>query len=156
MTSHPAPIFRRAREADLPELVRMLSIDAIRERAEVVGATLDPAYLAAFRELDADPNQTLLVAELEGRVVGTLQLTFIRHLMYQGGLIAQIEAVRIDAPLRGRGLGEQMMKHAIDEARRRGAARVQLTTNKQRKDAHRFYERLGFVASHEGMKLYLG
>jgi GNAT superfamily N-acetyltransferase len=150
------PIFRRATRADLPSLVRMLSVDAIRERAEVVGDTLDPAYVAAFEEIDRDPNQLLLAAELDARVVGTLQLTFIRHLMYQGGLIAQIEAVRIDESLRGRGFGAKMMQHAIDEARRRGAARVQLTTNKQREAAHRFYLRLGFIASHEGMKLYLG
>jgi GNAT superfamily N-acetyltransferase len=150
------PIFRRARVSDLMALVRMLSVDAIRERAEVVGETLDPAYLAAFAEIDRDPNQQLLVAELDGRVVGTLQLTFIRHLMYQGGLIAQIEAVRVDESLRGLGIGAKLMTHAIDEARRRGAVRVQLTTNKQREAAHRFYRRLGFVASHEGMKLYLG
>ncbi|MGE5049047.1 MAG: GNAT family N-acetyltransferase, partial [Deltaproteobacteria bacterium] len=90
-----------------------------------------------------------------GRLAGTFMLTFIRHLLRRGGLVAQIEAVRIDARLRGRGHGAEMMRWIIDESRRRGCTRIQLTTNKSRKAAHRFYARLGFVASHEGMKLDL-
>ena len=90
-----------------------------------------------------------------GRIAGTFMLTFLRHLMRRGSLVAQIEAVRIDAPLRGRGLGAEMMRWAIDEARRRGCSHLQLTSNLVRKDAHRFYERLGFRGSHLGMKLLL-
>jgi GNAT superfamily N-acetyltransferase len=160
-TRYHAPVtpictIRRARVDDLPDVVRMLSDDALREKSEHVGPPLAPEYLAAFASMERDPNNSLMVAELLGRVVGTFQLTIIQHLMYRGGLVAQIEAVRIDRPLRRRGIGEQMMRWAIDEARRRRCARVQLTTNKQRLEAHRFYARLGFVATHEGMKLYLG
>lgn len=147
-------LIRPARLEDLPEVIRLLSADAIRERAEDL-SSLAP-YRAAFENIERDPNNGIYVATREDRVVGTFQLTFIRHLMYQGGLVAQIESVRVDAALRSRGIGAQMMNWAIDEARRRGCARVQLTTNKQRSDAHRFYERLGFVRSHEGMKLFLG
>jgi GNAT superfamily N-acetyltransferase len=105
--------------------------------------------------MQASRTNVTYVAELDGRVVGTFMLTCIRHLLRQGSLIAQIEAVRVDAPMRGRGLGAEMMRWAIEEARRRGCSRVQLTTNNVRKDAHRFYERLGFRATHLGMKLPL-
>lgn len=130
--------------------------DALREKSEDLGPPLPRAYLDAFEAMDRDPDNTLLVAEQDGRVVGTFQLTIIQHLMYRGGRIAQIEAVRVDAPLRGQGIGESMMRWAIEEARKRGCVRVQLTSNKQRLAAHRFYARLGFAASHEGFKLFLG
>ena len=156
MTDDPtATVIRPARIDDLPAILDMLSRDSLRERSEDPGPPIPKAYLDAFAELTRDPNNQLLVAELAGRVVGTFQLTFIRHLMYRGALMAQIEAVRVDTALRSRGIGARMMTWAIDEARRRGAARIQLTTNKERKAAHRFYARLGFVASHEGMKLSL-
>jgi GNAT superfamily N-acetyltransferase len=147
--------FRRAHEQDLPVLVAMLAVDALREQPEIVGETLDPVYVEAFRAIDADPSQELIVAELDGRVVGTCQLSFIRYLLYRGGLVGMIESVRVDGSLRNRGIGAAMMRDAIERARARGCARVQLTTNKKREAAHRFYRRLGFVASHEGMKLYL-
>ena len=97
----------------------------------------------------------LIVAEENDRVIGTLQLTFLRYLLYGGARVALVESVQVAASERSRGVGAAMMRFAIDEARRRGCHRVQLTSNEARKDAHRFYERLGFVASHEGFKLYL-
>jgi len=147
---------RRARTEDLPDIVRMLRDDALREKSEDLGPPLPQEYLDAFASMDRDENNRLMVAEVEGRVAGTFQLTIIQHLMYRGGRIAQIEAVRVDRPLRGHGIGERMMLWAIDDARARGCARVQLTTNKERTDAHRFYERLGFKPTHVGMKLFLG
>lgn len=144
---------RRARAADVPALVPLLIADAIRDLDEAPADS--PIYADAFARIDADPQQLLLVGERDGRIVATLQLTFLQYLMHKGRQIALVEAVRVARSERNAGLGAQLMRYAIDEARRRGCARVQLTTNKQRKDAHRFYERLGFVASHEGMKLLL-
>ncbi|HKD89893.1 MAG TPA: GNAT family N-acetyltransferase, partial [Streptosporangiaceae bacterium] len=105
--------------------------------------------------IDADPAHTLVVAEQAGEIVGTMQLSFLPGLARRGALRAQIEAVRVAESNQGSGLGSAMIGWAIDEARRRGCALVQLTTDKSRRDAHRFYQRLGFVASHEGMKLAL-
>ena len=105
--------------------------------------------------MQASEENGTYVAEVDGRLVGTFMLTFIRHLLRRGSLVAQVEAVRVDAPLRGHGHGAAMMRWVIDESRRRGCSRIQLTSNKSRKAAHRFYARLGFHASHEGMKLDL-
>lgn len=146
-------MIRRARAADVPALVPLLIEDAIRVLDE--STPEDPIYAAAFARIDADPAQLLLVAEKDGRIVATLQLTFLQYLMHRGRQICLVEAVRVARAERNQKLGERLMRFAIDEAKRRGCARVQLTTNKQRKDAHRFYERLGFVPSHEGMKLVL-
>ena len=120
----------------------------------------DPAHeairdLARARLAAADPNQLLIVAVFDGRIIGTLQLSFIPGLARRGALRGQIEAVRIAADYRNVGLGRQMMDWAIAKCRSRGCALVQLTTDKSRPDAHRFYERLGFKASHEGYKLAL-
>lgn len=151
-------VIRAARRADLPAVVALIAADAIREVAEDVGTgeEVAPEYVAAFEEITADPQALLLVGELDGRVVATCQVNFQRHLIYHGGLIAQVESVRTAADLRGRGIGTALMEWVIAEARRRGAVRLQLTSNAARVAAHRFYERLGFVASHVGMKLYLG
>ena len=146
-------ILRKARSADVPALVSLLIEDAIRMLDEA--APDDPLYQRAFEAVETDPNQWLRVAERDEEVVGTLQVTFLQYLVHRGRPVALIEAVRVKASLRGKGIGARLVKAAIDEAKRRGCARVQLTTNKQRIDAHRFYERLGFVASHEGMKLPL-
>ena len=113
------------------------------------------AYEEAFLAIDADPAHLLLVAEAGGEVIGTMQLSYLPGLARRGALRAQIEAVRVAGGARGSGLGAAMMTWAIEAARRRGCALVQLTTDKSRTDAHRLYERLGFVASHEGMKLAL-
>jgi len=116
---------------------------------------LPRVYHDAFARIDADPNQLLVVGEIDGRIVASLQLTFIPGIAHQGAWRAQVEAVRVARALRGRRIGEAMMRHVIALARERGCDRMQLTTNKARDDAHRFYRRLGFVASHEGMKLWL-
>ena len=144
---------RRATVADLPEILRLLLDDRATPSNELGPEA--PCYVEALREIQASDANGIYVAEAEGRLVGTFMLTFIRHLMRQGTLVAQVEEVRVDRPLRNRGYGAEMMHWAIEEARRRDCSRVQLTTNKSRKDAHRFYARLGFRASHEGMKLEL-
>jgi GNAT superfamily N-acetyltransferase len=145
-------VLRRVTEADLPEVVRLLADDPLGRDRE----TADPApYRRAFALIDADPAQLLVVAVDGADVVGTMQLSFIPGLSRQGALRAQVEAVRVRAGDRNRGLGAAMIGWAVEEARRRGCALVELTTDKSREDAHRFYERLGFVASHQGMKLLL-
>jgi GNAT superfamily N-acetyltransferase len=148
-------LFRPARAEDLPAIVALLAEDVLGATREAPGPTLDPAYSAAFEAIAADPNQLLAVAELAGEVVGTLQLSFIPGLARRGALRGQIEAVRVAARHRGAGLGEAMLGWAIAACRARGCALVQLTSDKARSDAHRFYERLGFRATHEGYKLAL-
>jgi GNAT superfamily N-acetyltransferase len=153
----PAPvILRRARAEDVAAIVALLAADQLGVTRDGVRDAEDLAvYQAAFRAIDADPAHVLVVAEAGAEVVGTMQLSFLPGLARRGALRAQIEAVRIVSSLRGNGLGAAMMEWAIGEARRRGCALVQLTTDKSRNSAHRFYERLGFVPSHEGMKLTL-
>jgi len=146
---------RRATRADVPAIVAMLADDHLGATREVAGTNVPASYLDAFEAIDADPHQELVVAELDGEAVGTMQLTFIPYLTYRGGWRAQIEAVRIASTRRGDGLGHEFFAWAINRARLRGCHLVQLTTDKRRGDAHRFYEALGFVASHEGMKLDL-
>jgi len=146
---------RRATAADLPAIVGLLADDAlgaIRERPEL---PLDGRYLEAFAAIDADPRQLLMVATLAGDIVGCLQLSFIPGLSRLGSQRALIEGVRVAAEMRGRGIGEDMILWAKGEALRRHCHILQLTTDRSREDAHRFYERLGFVASHVGMKLDL-
>jgi GNAT superfamily N-acetyltransferase len=147
---------RDATRADVPAIVRMLADDALGRGREMLSDPLPPSYYAAFDALAADRNNRLMIAEQDGAIVGTFQLTFISGLSRQGARRALIEAVRVARERRGSGLGEQMIRAAIAIARKEGCALMQLTTDKSRKDAHRFYERLGFVASHEGMKLELG
>ena len=145
-------VLRRAAAADLPAIVALLTDDPLGATREVAG----PApYERAFAAVDADPAHLLVVADDAGEVVGTLQLSFLPGLSRGGALRAQVEAVRVHADSRGVGLGQALLTWAVDEARRRGCALVQLTTDKSRRDAHRFYDRLGFVASHEGYKLQL-
>jgi len=136
-------ILRRAERGDL---------DAVLGLYEAPG---QGDHAAAFEEIARDPRQMLVVVEANDRVIGTLQITFLRHLHYGGGRVALIESVHVAEKERNRGVGAAMMRFAIDEAKKRGCHRVQLTSNKARKDAHRFYERLGFTASHEGFKLFL-
>jgi GNAT superfamily N-acetyltransferase len=145
---------RLAREADVPAIVGLFADDDAGRRNAAHG-TLGPAQIAAFREIEPDPNNAVYVAELAGKVVGTFQLTFIRQLSNGGCLVAQVESVHVHSSVRSRGVGAQMMAAAIAEAKRRGALRIQLTSNLRRGRAHAFYERLGFEFSHKGMKLYL-
>ncbi|MFD5828166.1 GNAT family N-acetyltransferase [Lentzea sp. NPDC060358] len=144
---------RKAAAADVDAIVAMLADDPLGAAREKPG---DPAYLRAFEVVDADPHQYLAVAEDEsGEVVGTLQLTFTSGLSRLGMTRATVEAVRVRSDQRGNGLGERLVTWAVGEARDRGCGLVQLTTDASRTDAHRFYERLGFTASHVGMKLPL-
>jgi GNAT superfamily N-acetyltransferase len=153
MPSRPKPTIRDAGPADLPAVVALLTDDVLGRAREA--AVADPAYGSALAAIAADPNNRFLVAEVGGRVVGCFQLTFIPGLGRGGAWRAQIESVRTAADMRGHGIGAAMMRWAIDQARERGCALVQLTTDKRRRDAHRFYGRLGFTPSHEGMKLTL-
>jgi GNAT superfamily N-acetyltransferase len=146
-------LFRAAVVADVPAIVALLAADSLGTGRETPD-DLEP-YLAAFDRLAADPNQHLLVAERKGEVVGTLQLTVIPGLSRAGATRTVVEAVRVRSTERGLGLGTLLMEHAIEESRRLGANLVQLTSDASRVDAHRFYERLGFTASHVGFKLAL-
>jgi GNAT superfamily N-acetyltransferase len=144
---------RPATRADVGAIVAMLADDPLgaeRESPE----DLAP-YLAAFAVIDADPHQVLVVADRDGAVVGTAQLSLLAGLSRRGATRAQIEAVRVSSTERGSGLGTTLIEWAIEEARARGCALVQLTSDKSRLDAHRFYLRLGFEATHEGFKLML-
>ncbi|HJQ59245.1 MAG TPA: GNAT family N-acetyltransferase [Vineibacter sp.] len=147
--------FRPAREADLAAIVGLLADDELGQGREDPRLPLAAAYHDAFRAIAADPYQLLAVATRGNEVIGTLQLTFIPGIARMGTWRGQIEAVRIAAQHRGSGLGERMFAWAIAQCRARGCGLVQLTTDRTRPDAHRFYEKLGFVASHVGYKLQL-
>jgi GNAT superfamily N-acetyltransferase len=146
-------IFRQARRDDVPAIVAMLADDPLGATRE--GDPGDERYLKAFDRIDANPSDELIVAEHEGKVVGTMQLTYLAGLSRLGAERCLIEAVRVSATTRGQGLGRKMITWAVDRARARGCAVVQLTSDKTRTDAHRFYDSLGFTASHEGYKLSL-
>ncbi|OKI65974.1 GNAT family N-acetyltransferase [Micromonospora sp. CB01531] len=146
-------IFREAVRADLPAIIALLADDVLGKARDFT--EVDDAYEKAFADIAADPRNHLVVAEAGGELVGCMQITYIPGLGRHGAERSLIESVRVRSDLRGRGLGRQLMTWAIDQARARGCALVQLTTDKTRADAHRFYRNLGFVASHEGMKLAL-
>lgn len=153
----PDPIrIREARADDLAAMVALLADDPLGATREDASDPLAPAYDDAFRAIDADPNQALLVADDGTTVVGLLQLTFIPSLTYRGSWRAQIEGVRIARSMRSSGLGRRLVTHAVELAEARGCRLVQLTTDRKRPRALAFYESLGFVASHEGLKLHLG
>jgi GNAT superfamily N-acetyltransferase len=144
---------RRARRQDVAAIVRLLADDVLGAGRETAG---DSAYEAAFDEIDADPHQYLAVINVaQGEIVGTFQLTLIPGLARGGSKRLQIEAVRLASSTRGGGLGAAMFAWAHDYGRQHGCALAQLTTDKERTDAHRFYERLGYTATHEGYKLPL-
>ncbi|MFF8101082.1 GNAT family N-acetyltransferase [Streptomyces sp. NPDC014986] len=147
------PEVRAAAAEDVPAIVGMLADDPLGAQRESPN-DLNP-YLTALERLSADPNQHLVVAVHEGRVVGTLQLTIIPGLSRRGSTRSIIEGVRVHADERGGGLGGRLIQWAIDASRREGCQLVQLTSDISRTDAHRFYERLGFTASHVGFKLAL-
>lgn len=147
--------FRSAARDDLETIVELLASDPLGARRERSVGPLPASYERAFAAIEADPHNELLVAELDGEVVGVLQLTLIPNLTYEGGWRAQIEGVRVAATGRGRGIGRAMIEKAIERAVGAGCRLVQLTTDKRRPEAVRFYESLGFQATHEGMKLWL-
>lgn len=147
--------FRKAVRGDVPFIVQLLADDKLGQLREDYQDPLPEKYYSAFEQIDADPNQELIVIEnRDGEVIGTLQLSFIQYLTYQGGIRAQIEAVRVREDLRGDGIGQKLFEWAIDRAKDRNAHLLQLTTDKKRPEAIRFYEKLGFKASHEGMKIH--
>jgi GNAT superfamily N-acetyltransferase len=147
---------RRALRNDVPALVAMLANDKLGMLREDYQEPLAQKYYDAFENIDSDSNQQLIVIENErGKVIGTLQLSFIQYLTYQGGKRAQIEAVRVHEDYRNKGIGKQLLEWAINEAKTNKAHVVQLTTDKNRPEALQFYESLGFKASHEGFKLHL-
>ncbi|MCK8782007.1 GNAT family N-acetyltransferase [Rhizobium sp. NTR19] len=146
-------LFRKARSEELPAIVRLLADDALGQAREVVSDPVDPRYVQAFAAIDADPNQLLAVAvDPKDEVVGCLQLTFIPGLSRTGMWRGQIESVRIAASQRGSGMGSAFIEWAVERAAERGCKLVQLTSDKSRPDAIRFYGKLGFTASHEGLK----
>ena len=147
--------FRRATADDVPAIIGLLADDELGRQREDPSLPLDVRYTDAFAAIDRDPNQLLAVVERSGAVIGCLQLTFIPGLSRRGMWRGQIESVRIASNERGGGIGRAVFEWAIGECRRRNCELVQLTTDKRRPDALRFYEALGFVASHEGMKLSL-
>ncbi|MBP0459445.1 GNAT family N-acetyltransferase [Streptomyces montanisoli] len=146
-------VIRRTTQNDIPAVVAMLADDALGAQRESPD-NLAP-YEKAFQRVGADPNQHLMVAARGDRIVGTLQLSIVHGLSRQGATRAIIEGVRVHADERGSGLGTRFITWAIEEARRRGCQVVQLTSDATRTDAHRFYERLGFTASHLGFKMAL-
>lgn len=147
--------FRTALMTDLPAIIALLADDQLGAAREELRDPLPQSYRDAFNAITTDPRQTLIVGEDAGIIVACLQLTFIPGLSHKGAWRAQIESVRVSAARRGHGIGDALMRYALDLARRQGCRTAQLTTDKTRNDAHRFYSRLGFVASHEGMKLKL-
>lgn len=151
----PQVQFRSARPGDLSSIVEMLADDPLGAQRECFEMPVPQCYHDAFAAIDGDPNNELVLATLDGRIVGVMQLTFIPYLTYQGGWRALIEGVRVAASSRSMGIGRELLQWAIQRARERGCHMLQLTTDKTRPDALRFYESLGFVASHEGMKLHL-
>ena len=148
-------IFRQARREDLEKIVSILADDELGQTREDPSLPLAAEYLSAFKAIDTDAKQLLAVIEIDGEVAGTLQLTCLPGLSRFGSWRGQIEAVRIARDHRGGGLGHRVFAWAIDQCRKRGCRLVQLTTDKSRPDAFRFYEQLGFTASHEGFKLQL-
>ncbi|MEN8236756.1 MAG: GNAT family N-acetyltransferase [Pseudomonadota bacterium] len=148
-------IFRRAEIADLPAIIGLLCQDELGSNRESQGTSSYPLYEKAFKQISKDPNQYLLVAENNDAIVGTCHLTFMPSLTFKGSMRMNIEAVRVHADWRGKGLGEKMLQHAVNMAKERECKIVQLATNKQRHLAQSFYEKLGFQATHVGMKLCL-
>ena len=147
---------RKAKESDVSAIVALLANDKLGKLRENYKEPLPQKYYDAFEAINRDQNQELIVVENETeQVISTMQLSFIPYLTYQGGVRAQIEAVRVHEDYRNKGIGQQLFEWAIQRAKKNGAHVVQLTTDKKRPDALKFYEKLGFTASHEGMKLHL-
>jgi len=149
-------IIRKAERDDVHFIVQMLANDELGKLREDFQEPLPEKYYSAFEHIDNDPNQELVVIVNDNnRVIGTLQLSFIQYLTYQGGIRAQIEAVRVHEDYRSEGIGKDLFLWAIERSKEKGAHVVQLTTDKKRPDALKFYKSLGFTDSHEGMKLHI-
>ena len=147
--------FRLATQEDLLEIIAMLADDTLGAGREKPATEVSDKYIQAFQKIQSDPNQELTIVEMNGDKVATFQMTFIQYLTYEGGLRAQIEAVRTNSRYRGQGIGTRVFEYAINRAKEKGCHMVQLTSDKKRPDAIRFYESIGFISTHEGMKLKL-
>jgi GNAT superfamily N-acetyltransferase len=147
--------FRPATTNDIIDIVRMLSEDILGATREKNEKTVSKKYSKAFEIILKDPNQELTIVEMNSEKVGTYQLSFIQYMTHQGGLTAQVEAVRINSKFRGQGIGKKVFAYIIDRARQKGCIMLQLTSDKKRPDAISFYETIGFEATHEGMKFKL-
>ncbi len=152
---HTPVAIRPAKRGDLADIVRLFAADDLHLAQNPDSSAVTDGHVAAFSAIAANPDNQVYVAEVAGHIVGTFQLTFIRQLSYGGCLVAQVESVFVDPGARSTGVGASMMQFARAVAERRGALRLQLTSNLKRERAHRFYERLGYRATHKGMKLYL-
>jgi ribosomal protein S18 acetylase RimI-like enzyme len=148
-------IIRKAIEKDLPSIVKLLANDPLGKKRENYQEPLPVSYRKAFSEINADNNNLLMVVEEKDTIIGILQLTFIPYLTYQGGKRALIESVRIDESYRVKGVGKKLIEWAIAKSREQNCHMVQLTTDKTRPEALEFYRKLGFIDSHEGLKLHL-
>ena len=148
-------IFRTAERRDVPEIVRLIADDALANGGDSYGEPLAQDYWDAFDRMAAQPGNRIVLAEQDGRLIGCFQFTVVHGLSRRGAARATIESVKVASDQRGQGIGSAMMRHAIELARTEGCALVQLTTQTRRADAHRLYERLGFQATHLGMKLAL-
>jgi len=147
--------FRIATEHDVDTIVKMLANDPLGSKRERYEQPLPESYIQAFQAISSDPNNELIVACHNNEVIGVQQITFTPYLTHQGGWRATIEGVRTLSTERGKGIGSELIRYAIQRAKERGCHLIQLTTDKQREDALRFYERLGFQATHEGLKMKL-
>jgi GNAT superfamily N-acetyltransferase len=145
--------FRLAKKDDISDIVRMLSDDNLGATREKFEPIISDNYLKAFENISKDQNQELTIVEMNGEKVATYQLTFIQYLTHQGGLRAQVEAVRTNSNYRGQGIGTKIFEYIINRAKLKGCNMIQLTSDKQRPEAIKFYETIGFIATHEGMKL---
>ena len=148
-------IYRAATPADLPFIISLVVEDSVVPTNDSVADAMHPDYVAALAEITADPHQEMIVVERDGEPVGCFQLSYIPGLMRHGMRRGQIELVHVAEVQRNLGIGSDMMRWAIERCRQNGCGLVQLTSNKKRADAHRFYVRLGFQQSHEGFKYYL-
>ncbi|WP_256006862.1 GNAT family N-acetyltransferase [Pedobacter deserti] len=147
--------FRKATLKDLPDLAKMLADDELGAIREDVGEVLSERYIGAFEAINTNSTHELMIVEMEGYIVGTFQLSFLQYLTHQGGLRAQIEGVRIHSNCRRQGIGKRIFEYAIGRAKEKNCIMLQLTTDKQRPHAITFYQSIGFIATHEGMKLNL-
>jgi ribosomal protein S18 acetylase RimI-like enzyme len=148
-------ILRPAEEKHLPEIIRLFIGDELSSTRELLSDPLPQSYYLAFREIQEDKNQALLVVEYKGQVIGTCHLTMMPSLSFKGSRRLNLENIHIDKDFQNQGIGRWLIEKAIAFGREKGCKIIQLTTNKQRFLAKSFYEKLGFIASHEGMKLYL-
>lgn len=144
---------RTATIDDLPMILHLIADDFLGRQRETITDPVSENYIKAFLEIEADPDNELFVAEFDGAIVGTFQLTYTPSLSFHGGKRSTVESVRVDEHLRGQGIGEKMMRFAIERAKEKGCVSMQLTSHNDRTAAHRFYERLGFKKTHAGMKM---